>query len=231
MIKIRNKFFKRKKRQPNNEEVKRVYNLFRNRTIRELKKSKSKYYTEYFAEHSNNIKKTWSGIREIVNLNNSTSQKITQLHINGVDVEISTHFNDFFVNIGPDTDSKIPVTQSNTPEKFLKERNHSDLALAYVTEEEVLEIIKSLDNKSVGPNSIPLKLLKLIPDLIITPLCRLINESFTSGKFPNLLKIVIPIHKGGSTHHMNNYRPISLLSIFDIIIEKLMHKTLQILRR
>ena len=80
----------------------------------------------------------------------------------------------------------------------------------------------------MGPNSIPLKLLKLIPDLIITPLCRLINESFTSGKFPDLFKIVkvIPIHKGGSTQDMNNYRPISLLSIFDKIIEKLMHKRL-----
>ena len=80
----------------------------------------------------------------------------------------------------------------------------------------------------MGPNSIPLKLLKLIPDLIIAPLCRLINESFSSGKFPDLLKIVkvIPIHKGGSTQDMNNYRPISLLSIFDKIIEKLMHKRL-----
>ena len=43
-----------------------------------------------------------------------------------------------------------------------------------------------------------------------------------------LLKIVkvIPIHKGGSIQDMNNYRPISLLSIFDKIIEKLMHKRL-----
>ena len=37
---------------------------------------------------------------------------------------------------------------------------------------------------------------------------------------------VIPIHKGGSTQDMNNYNPISLLSIFDKIIEKLMHKRL-----
>ena len=57
MIKLRDKFFKRKKRQPNNDEVKRVYNLFRNRTIRELKKSKKKYYSNYFEGHSSNIKK------------------------------------------------------------------------------------------------------------------------------------------------------------------------------
>ena len=71
-----------------------------------------------------------------------------------------------------------------------------------------------------------LKLLKLIPDLIIIPLCKIISNSFTSGVLPEALKIskVIPIHKDGSTQNLNNYRPISLLSIFDKIIEKLMHK-------
>ena len=38
MIKIRNKTFARKKRQPNNMNIKRLYNLFRNRVPRELKK-------------------------------------------------------------------------------------------------------------------------------------------------------------------------------------------------
>ena len=37
---------------------------------------------------------------------------------------------------------------------------------------------------------------------------------------------MIPTHKGGSSEDVNNYRPISLLSIFDKIIEKLMHKRL-----
>ena len=73
-----------------------------------------------------------------------------------------------------------------------------------------------------------MNLLKLIPDLIILPLCRIISNSFSSGIFPDALKIckVVPIHKGGSKDELNNYRPISLLSIFDKIIEKLMHKRL-----
>ena len=93
----------------------------------------------------------------------------------------------------------------------------------------MLEIINALENKSTGPASIPVKLLlKLIPDLIIVPLCKLINISFISGSFPDPLKIVkvIPIHKNGSTQDMNNYRPISLVSIFDKIMEKIMHKRL-----
>ena len=52
--------------------------------------------------------------------------------------------------------------------------------------------------------------------------------SFATGVFPDLLKIakVLPLHKGGSTLDPNNFRPISLLSIFDKLIEKLMHKKL-----
>ena len=57
MIKIRNKLFARKKRQPNNENCKHLYSLFRNRINREIKKSKKQYYAEYFKEHVNNIKK------------------------------------------------------------------------------------------------------------------------------------------------------------------------------
>ena len=91
-----------------------------------------------------------------------------------------------------------------------------------------MDIINSLENKSTGPSSIPLKLLLLIPDLIITPLASIINMSLQTGVYPDLLKLVkvVPIHKGGSTQDINNYRPISLLSIFDKIIKKLMHKRL-----
>ena len=52
--------------------------------------------------------------------------------------------------------------------------------------------------------------------------------SIRTGVYPDLLKVVkvVPIHKGGSTQDINNYRPISLLSIFDKMMEKLMHKRL-----
>ena len=72
------------------------------------------------------------------------------------------------------------------------------------------------ENKSSGPSSIPVNLLKIALPFITTPLCKLINHSFDSGVFPDAIKIskVIPIYKAGSSQDINNYRPISLLSIF-----------------
>ena len=52
----------------------------------------------------------------------------------------------------------------------------------------------------------------------------LINSSFTTGTFPTKLKVskVNPLHKKGSNIDPDNYCPISLLSVFSKIYEKLM---------
>ena len=46
------------------------------------KKSKRDYYNQYFENNRNDIKKTWDGIRSIINTKESTIPKITQLNVN-----------------------------------------------------------------------------------------------------------------------------------------------------
>ena len=67
----------------------------------------------------------------------------------------------------------------------------------------------------------------MIPDLIIIPWCKIIN-TFEKGIFPEAIKTasVISVFKKGSTQDVINYRPMSLLSIFDKIIEKLIYSRL-----
>ena len=70
------------------------------------------------------------------------------------------------------------------------------------------------------------QILQLIKCNICTPLCEIINLSFTTGIYPDQLKIakIIPIYKEkGCKLQCNNYRPISLLSNINKIFEKLMH--------
>ena len=68
----------------------------------------------------------------------------------------------------------------------------------------------------------------MLKSAIIASLVVPISESFCTGIFLINLKIakVIAIHKKGSTDNPSNYRPITLLSAFSKIFEKLMHKRL-----
>ena len=83
LIKIRDKLFSRKKRQPENKQVEEMYNRVRNKVSREMAKSKKEHYKSYFEEHNSNIKKTWEGIRKIVNVKKSTKFSISHLNVNG----------------------------------------------------------------------------------------------------------------------------------------------------
>jgi len=94
-----------------------------------------------------------------------------------------------------------------------------------VTRSEIINIVHAFRNsKSPGPDNIGPKLLKLTLDDLIEPLVYICNLSFGTGCVPDSLKIakVIPIFKKGDNSNPSNYRPISLLSIFHKLLEKLM---------
>ena len=137
LICVRDRLFARKKRQPENELVRNVYNKIRNKVSRELEKSKKEHYDAYFEEHNTNIKKTWEGIRKIVNVKKSTKFTISHLNINGKTVDDSTDiansFNNFFVNVGPETEKSVPIVPNMSPSRFLRNRTQSDFIIAHIS--------------------------------------------------------------------------------------------------
>ena len=76
-------------------------------------------------------------------------------------------------------------------------------------------------NKSLGPNSIPIYIIKIYSRFFSEKLSH-INLSFVNGIFPDLCKIakVIPLFKKDNELLCENYRTISLLPIFSKILEK-----------
>ena len=85
--------------------------------------------------------------------------------------------------------------------------------------------MKLNSNKSVGPKSLPIKILKSHIDSLAKALAAIINISFKEGKFPTalLLAKVTPVFKKDDPQLCSNYRPISVLSIFSKINEKCMY--------
>ena len=100
----------------------------------------------------------------------------------------------------------------------------------HIPTKEVENIIKSLKPKnSSGYDAISTKLLKVSSAFIISPLTYICNKSISSGIFPDRLKytMVKPLHKKGDRLNVSNYRPISLLSSFSKVFEKVMYNQLQ----
>jgi hypothetical protein len=97
------------------------------------------------------------------------------------------------------------------------------IQLAPVTTKAISEIIKSLKWKnSHGYDEIPMRILKISLPFIQSPLTYICNKSLSTGLFPTCLKYsqINPIFKKGSKTEMSNYRPISLLTSFSKIFEK-----------
>ena len=91
------------------------------------------------------------------------------------------------------------------------------------------EILFIPNDKSYGLYSSHTKLLKLSSSTIAPVLSELLNISIKLGSYPSKLKIakITPIFKSDDESDANNYRPISLLSNFNRIFEKIMYKEWQ----
>ena len=138
---------------------------------------------------------------------------------------ISESFNDFFVSIGKRLLQNAPNSHKKFHD-FLHGPNSETCFMSPITEKEVYDIITNLRvNKSPGYDGLTNKLLKEIINFIIKPLTHILNLSIVNGIVPSRMKIakVVPIFKKGDPHEVGNYRPISLLTAFSKILEKLIY--------
>ena len=117
--------------------------------------------------------------------------------------------------------------QHNSPETFLKyfEETGSFVFETVLPSEIELEIIMAPSNKAHRLYSCPIRLLKCSRHIISKPIANIVNQSVCMGIFPSKLKHakIIPIYKDGNEDEPSNYHPISLLSIFNRLFEKVMY--------
>ena len=208
------------------------YKTCRNLLSTSMKQSKQIYYTKYFKNTWNNIKNTWKEITTIVSIKNITATVPHSTEFNNKIITdptaMSNVFNNYFTSIAKKTNSNIKFSPKHYTD-YLSYSNTNTFFLTPTDKNEISLIISSLDShKSSGPNSIPVKILKLLKNDICQQLNDIFNMFFSTGQFPSVLKIakVILIHKKQSGVDYTNYRPISLLSNIKEIIEKLMCKRL-----
>ena len=98
-----------------------------------------------------------------------------------------------------------------------------------ISDEKIIKIIRNLNsNKAHGWDELSVRLIKMCDGSLIIPLKLIFENCLRRGTFPEIWKRanVVPVHKKNEKHLKENYRPISLLPIFNKIFEKLFYEAL-----
>ena len=196
------------------------------------KKAKKKYYSEKISKYKHDAKKTWSIMKELIGkIKLKSSNLPRRITVNEVDIfdkrKIANEFNAFFTNIGSKLASKIP-NASTTFESYINKPD-SIMKTKQLSMNELKDAFFSLKiNKSPVYDDISFNVVKKCFSSLCEPLKYLCNLSIEKGIFPDDLKIakVTPIYKADDKSDLSNYRPISVLSCFSKILERIMYNRL-----
>ena len=186
-----------------------------------LAKAKYDYYNKEFSNSQFDLKKTWNSINKIL------GRKRRSHMLNITDHDAPHNFNKYFTSIAhnllvenyPEND-----TNDHSYKNYLKPTDsilNNDLFEAT----DLKNLISQLNNNKSSYFS-P-RVLKFISSELCPVLTKLFNKCYTDGYFPEELKTakVIPLYKNkGNIEDLSNYRPISMLSIFSKLFEKLIYK-------
>ena len=140
-------------------ELHKKYKNHRNLLSTLIKQSKHKYFNKYFEDNCNNMKNTWKGIKNIITLNNFSSDVPRTLPVIDVTTsnpcDIANTFNNYFISIAKKSKEKINYFYKHYPE-YLSGKCKNLFFIDPTNKDKIADIISSLDkNKSVGPYGVP----------------------------------------------------------------------------
>ena len=212
-----------------------LFNEIRYRSLkiqarRSLRSAEREYYHSLIEDNKLNMRRTWQIIREVIGCPSRSSIPTQMQHdeqvFSGND-EIAEAFGDFFGRIGRDISTAIEASPVH-PNQFLQGNYPDYLSFNLATEAEISAILSSMRNSCAGHDAIRPLIVKENADSLVPPITHIINLSMIQGSVPDQFKIaqITPVHKAGNTDLINNYRPISVLTVLSKVLEKVVCKRL-----
>ena len=194
-----------------------------------IRKAKYLYLQDIIS--SKDSKKIWSETLSVLGVNTANSARIQHLTINNEVITdkkgIADSFNDFFAKVGENLAKK---TNPDGTHLTYVDKPQTKFSLQTITNEDLILIMRTvLNKKSSGFDEYSNYLIKQIYKSIEIPLVHVINCSISLKFVPVEWKTakIKPLFKKGNPDDPSNYRPISLLSGFSKIVEKVVEKQLR----
>lgn len=207
--------------------LKLLYNKKKSEHKQLIEITKRKFYKECI-ENSNNRNKT---LWQIVKCSrNEKCNDIHEIMHNGVIITNKQEICDAFCSHFSSAAQNIVTSAYDTATHiFLSSFGNFSHTFFFkpTNPSEVMSYINSMNSKkSFGIDEVSNFLLKSIKQTVCEQLTHLVNLSFSTGRFPDMLKTatVLPLFKKDSRSSMSNYRPISLVSAISKLIEKIAYE-------
>ena len=205
------------------------YKKQRNKVSNLVKRAKASYF-EKLINANRDTASLWRAVNEITDKSKNKGNTTTHMWSPNI-------FNDHFIKL-PQLIQKsanytsykcyeIPSQLKTFCQKRLDTTTSFSIPLLGV--HEVGSIISRLPNKkTMGPDNLNASILKLALPYIVDSLTYVYNLCIEQNVFPTALKSakVIPLPKSRDITDLNNFRPISLLSVVSKPLEKHIHKHL-----
>ena len=191
------------------------YKSARNKAVHGLRAAREEYEQQLIAK----VKSQPKTLFAYANRNKKSAPASCLKRCDGTtllnDVDVASEFNSHFSSVLKPTAIDIPLQASCNDVSFTVD----DVERALLTLKE---------NTSCGPDGISPIFLKNCAATLALPIFIIFKNSILSCTFPARWKDanITPVHKSGSTHDVNNYRPISLLSVISKILERFAHDSL-----
>ena len=229
------RLFNRKLNKPTEQNINqyKTYNNIYNKLRRSMKKQ---HYATIIEENKFNIKKSWDILKQAIGKRNDKRMLPHEFKINNTTISdkqsVANSFNEYFSKIGHETSNNVPSSQHSYSD-FMPAPLPQTMFFDPIDIHCITETTNKLKCKtSSGHDEISTKLLKQTIQQISIPMTHIINQSLHTGIVPIKMKIakVVPIHKSSDPMLLKNYRPISLLTAFSKLLEKIVYnKTMNFL--
>ena len=208
--------------------IERKTNLSTRNSIinRLITEAKTTYYNREFQKYQSDIKNTWKVINSILNRDKNGTNFPSKIIYNKTTLtdmnRIVECLNTYFATAGESLAKNIPQSSKHF-RSYLKEKITFSFNFKLTTPQEIQKTINDFKPKtSSGHNGLNMKLIKQISNHISNAISLLVNQSLTTGIFPDKFKIakILPLMKKANSVEVDNFRPISLLNSISKILEK-----------
>ena len=206
------------------------YKIYRNKVNAIIRRQKNAAYKQFCC--NNNCSDMWVKIKKLTDHKKYNTIPDNIYYGNNIfsNCERKSAFNKFFRSIATDLQDKyLPIVNSenrSSHERYLKNPQKNTFYFSPISVNDILTAIGDCKSKSsLDFCNIDMNIIKIVFNFILDPLTYIFNLIICDSTIPDNMKIsvITPLLKKGKLDDINNYRPISLLSQFSKISEKIIY--------